>query len=150
MVYLNFQGGEGDRLESLSLSNGPRVKLGYLLFPGFIANRIQGLWANQNAIQRLAFFQDGLRIYAQSPIIGSGLGSFEGQLFSVQDFYYETTYVHNHYIQVLLEMGFPGCSPSSFSWAVPLSPCSAGGGRGRRTTCCPPCWAAWRCPPSTP
>lgn len=108
VVYLNFQGGEGDRLESLSLSNGPRVKLGYLLFPGFIANRIQGLWANQNAIQRLAFFQDGLRIYAQSPIIGSGLGSFEGQLFSVQDFYYETTYVHNHYIQVLLEMGIPG------------------------------------------
>lgn len=108
VVYLNFQGGEGDRLESLSLSNGPRVKLGYLLFPGFIANRIQGLWANQNAIQRLAFFQDGLRIYAQSPVIGNGLGSFEGQLFSVQDFYYETTYVHNHYIQVLLEMGIPG------------------------------------------
>lgn len=108
VVYLNFQGGEGDRLESLSLSNGPRVKLGYLLFPGFIANRIQGLWANQNAIQRLAFFQDGLRIYAQSPIIGNGLGSFEGQLSSVQDFYYETTYVHNHYIQVLLEMGIPG------------------------------------------
>lgn len=108
VVYLNFQGGEGDRLESLSLSNGPRVKLGYLLFPGFIANRIQGLWANQNAIQRLAFFQDGLRIYAQSPIIGNGLGSFVGQLFSVQDFYYETTYVHNHYIQVLLEMGIPG------------------------------------------
>ena len=108
VVYLNFRGAAGDRLEELSLSNGPEVKLGYLLFPGFIANRIQGLWANQNAIQRLAFFQDGLRIYAQSPIIGNGLGSFEGQLFSVQDFYYETAYVHNHYIQVMVEMGIPG------------------------------------------
>ena len=108
VVYLNFRSQEGATLESVSLSNGPGVKLKYLLLPSFAANRLQGLWANQNAIQRLAFFQDGLRIYQQSPLIGNGLGSVEGLLFSVQDFYYETKYVHNHYIQVMAEMGIPG------------------------------------------
>ena len=108
VVYLSFRAGEGAVLDKVSLSDGPTVKLRYLLLPGFAANRIQGLWANQNAIQRLVFFQDGLRIYQQSPIIGNGLGSVEGLIFSVQDFHYETKYVHNHYIQVLAEMGIPG------------------------------------------
>lgn len=108
VVYLNFRSQEGAVLESVALSDGPNVKLRYLLLPSFAANRLQGLWANQNAIQRLAFFQDGLRIYQQSPLIGNGLGSVEGLLFSAQDFYYETKYVHNHYIQVLAEMGIPG------------------------------------------
>ena len=108
VVYLRFSAKEGATLDAVSLSGGPAVKLRYLLLPGFVANRIQGLWANQNAIQRLVFFQDGLRIYQQSPVFGNGLGSVEGQLFSVQDFHYETKYVHNHYIQVLAEMGIPG------------------------------------------
>lgn len=108
VVYLSFHSQEGAALGSVSLSGGPGVKLGYVLLPGFAANRLQGLWANQNAIQRLVFFQDGLRLWRQSPLMGHGLGSVEGLLFSVQDFYYETRYVHNHYIQTLVEMGIPG------------------------------------------
>lgn len=108
VVYLTFRSADGAELRQVSLSGGPRVKLGYKLLPGFAANRLQGLWANQNAIQRLAFFQDGLRIYARSPIFGNGLGCVEGLVFSVQDFYYESKYVHNQYIQALAEMGIPG------------------------------------------
>src|SRR5699024_11177161 len=69
---------------------------------------IQGLFANQNAIQRLVFFQDGMRMYAESPVIGNGLGSVGGMVHSVQDFYYTSRFVHNHYIQLLVEMGIPG------------------------------------------
>ena len=71
-----FQGGlpesqctGGANLESLSLSSREKVRLGYLLLPEFAANRIQGLWANQNAIQRVEFWRDGLKIYQESPII---------------------------------------------------------------------------------
>lgn len=108
VVYLNFTSPEGAELNQISLSDGERVKLGYKLLPGFAANRIQGLWANQNAIQRTEFFRDGLRIWQKSPIIGNGLGCVEGLVTSVQQFFYESRYVHNHYIQLLAEMGIPG------------------------------------------
>lgn len=108
VVYVNLTAPNGAGLEELSLSSGEKIPLGYKLFPGFIANRIQGLWANQNAIQRVTFWEDGLKIYAKSPLIGNGLGSVEGLVTSVQSFYYESRYVHNHYVQVLTEMGIPG------------------------------------------
>lgn len=108
VVYLNLSAPEGANLESLSLSSGEKVRLGYLLLPEFAANRIQGLWANQNAIQRVEFWRDGLKIYQESPIIGNGLGCVEGMVTQVQSFYYASRYVHNHYIQVLAEMGIPG------------------------------------------
>lgn len=108
VVYLTFTAPEGAQLESVSLSDGTAVKLGYKLLPGFAANRIQGIWANENAIQRVAFFKDGLLIYQKSPIIGNGLSAVEGLVTSVQSFFYESKYVHNHYIQVLAEMGIPG------------------------------------------
>ena len=108
VVYLNFISPQGAVLDQVSLSGGEQVKLGYRFLPGFAANRIQGLWANQNAIQRTEFFRDGLRIWQKSPVIGNGLGSVEGLVTSVQQFYYESRYVHNHYIQLLAEMGLPG------------------------------------------
>lgn len=108
VVYLEVTSSESAQLENLTLSGAVKVPLGYPLLPGFAANRLQGLRANQNAIQRVEFFRDGLRIYAKSPIIGNGLGSVEGLVTSVQRFYYESRYVHNQYIQVLAEMGIPG------------------------------------------
>lgn len=89
-------------------SGSGRVPLGYRLLPGFIANRLQGLRANQNAIQRFVFFEDGLKLFRRSPIIGSGLGAFENGVRGVQSFRYDTKYAHNHYIQTLAETGIVG------------------------------------------
>ncbi len=87
---------EGDgALSSLSLSDGTEVPLGYKLLPGFAANRLQGLWANQNFIQRLVFFRDGLKIWRERPLTGWGVGGVEGRLTAVQSFYYESKYIHN-------------------------------------------------------
>lgn len=110
VTYYNFYADSAVRLEAAEYKgteNGA-VPLGYPLLPGFIANRLQGLFANQNAIQRFVFFSDGLKLFRQNPILGRGLGGFENGLKSVQPFYYETKYAHNHYIQALVETGVVG------------------------------------------
>lgn len=111
VVYLNFHArsqGSLDRVTLESAAGSLDVPLAYILLPDFIANRLQGFFANQNAIQRQVFFSDGLKLFAQSPLLGHGIGAFESATFRVQSFYYETKYVHNHYIQTLLETGVIG------------------------------------------
>ncbi|QHI72044.1 O-antigen ligase family protein [Aminipila terrae] len=94
--------------EESTNSQSGSIKLGYKLFPEIAANRIQDLGANENSIQRLVFFEDGLKLFKQSPLIGKGLGGYETGVSSVQNFYYETNYVHNHYIEALCDLGIIG------------------------------------------
>lgn len=111
VVWFQFMPKKETKLESLTFE-GPNgsgsVPLGYRLLPGFIANRLQGLRANQNAIQRFVFFEDGLKLFLRSPIIGLGLGAFENGVRGVQTFRYDTRYAHNHYIQTMAETGIVG------------------------------------------
>lgn len=111
VVYFVLRAQQDARLEQVLYSGQSgqgSVPLGYPLLPGFIANRLQGLFANQNAIQRTVFFEDGIKIFKMRPVFGCGLGAFMSMVQSVQDFYYETRYVHNHYIQTLFETGLVG------------------------------------------
>lgn len=112
VVYFNFSTPEGAKITSAACTGeGGAVKkipLGYRLLPGFIANRLQGLLANENAIQRFVFFDDGMKLFKRSPVIGLGMGAYENAIASVQPFYYETKYAHNHYIQALVETGVVG------------------------------------------
>ena len=111
VVYANVTAGADVTVEEISLQGeGGSVSfpLGYTLLPEFVANRLQGLWANQNAIQRLVFFEDGMKLFQRSPIIGLGMGAYENGIISVQSFYYETKYAHNHYIESLVETGIIG------------------------------------------
>lgn len=111
VVYFNFTSKEPVRLERVTWSGAEdegEVPLGYKLLPGFVANRIQGLFANQNAIQRVVFFEDGIKLFKRSPVVGLGIGCYENGLMSVQQFFYETKYAHNHYIQTMAETGILG------------------------------------------
>ena len=111
VVYANFSADTPVTLERVALesdSENTEFPLGYSLLPDFIANRMQGLWANQNAIQRVVFFEDGMKLFQRSPIFGLGMGAFENGIVSVQSFYYETKYAHNHYIESLIETGVVG------------------------------------------
>ncbi|MBE6973277.1 MAG: O-antigen ligase family protein [Ruminococcaceae bacterium] len=111
VVYFVLTSGQDTTLEQLSYESDTacgRIPLGYPLLPDFIANRLQGLFANQNAIQRTVFFEDGIKIFKMRPLFGFGMGAFMSVAQSVQDFFYETRYVHNHYIQALLETGLVG------------------------------------------
>ena len=110
VVYLTFYAAENATLNEVTCIGAETVSvpLNYKLLPGFIANRLQGLRANQNAIQRTVFFADGMAIFRQNPLFGLGMGSFEESVRSIQSFYYETKYAHNHYIQSLAETGLVG------------------------------------------
>lgn len=93
VVYFRFSSSEDLTLESATYtgdSGHGRLPLNYLLLPGFIANRLQGLFANENAIQRTVFFDDGLKLFAESPLIGQGLGAFDAACRHVQSFDYGT------------------------------------------------------------
>ncbi len=110
VVYVTFRAEEDTLLRSAVLDGEEdyALHLGYPLLPGFIANRLQGLRANENAIQRAAFFRDGIKVFRDHPLLGAGLGSFESLIYGYQSFHYDTKYVHNHYIQVLLDAGIVG------------------------------------------
>lgn len=80
----------------------------YRLIPLSYQNRLQGLRHNESAAIRFVMMTDGLRMWQTDPIFGRGLGGYENGLASVQDYYYETGYAHNHYIQSLTELGIVG------------------------------------------
>src|SRR5699024_4456294 len=70
VVYFNFTAPEGGTVEAVTYQGdggSGELKLGYKLLPGFMANRLQGLFANQNAIQRTVFFEDGIKLFLRSP-----------------------------------------------------------------------------------
>lgn len=111
VVYFTFAAQADAHLEEVRWESGGEsgsIPLEYKLLPLFVANRIQGLVANQNAIQRLVFFTDGLKLFRRSPIVGLGMGAYENGVQSVQSFRYQTKYAHNHYIQMLVETGIVG------------------------------------------
>lgn len=109
-VWFRFTIPEGGELTAASYSGAAdgSLKLGYKLLPGFIANRLQGLWANENAVQRVQFWRDGLKLWRQHPIFGNGMAAMEVGVFSVELFYYETKYAHNHFVQCLMDTGVAG------------------------------------------
>ncbi|MBR5708098.1 MAG: O-antigen ligase family protein, partial [Oscillospiraceae bacterium] len=111
VTYFYFSSEDGAELGSAvfsGASGNEKIPLGYKLLPSFVANRIQGLKANQNAIQREVFSRDGLKLFKISPVFGSGLGGYESLIMSVQSFKYETKYAHDHYVQTLVETGIVG------------------------------------------
>ncbi len=111
VVYFDFTVQERTHIRSVNYAGEEKsgsLPLDYVLLPGFVANRLQGIFANENAIQRFVFFSDGLILARRSPLIGLGMGCFENAIKSIQSFCYETKYAHNHYIQVLAETGILG------------------------------------------
>lgn len=112
-VFVNVSAGGSLRVTDAVIQDGSTVKhlpLRYLLLPEFIVNRLQGLWVNDNAMQRFIFFRDGIRIGLKSPVFGLGGGAFEGAIHGVSDYYYETRHSHNEYIERFAEGGILGAA----------------------------------------
>ena len=106
-VVFVFDSPEGTHIESAAY-NGKRLPLRYVLLPNFLVGRLHSPFTLGSPYMRLTYFQDGLKLFRRSPVIGLGLGAFENGIKSVQTFYYETKYAHNHYFQTLLETGVIG------------------------------------------
>lgn len=108
-VLMQFRGPAGGELRSVSLSDGTGVPMAYTLLPDNIANRLQtNLFQDNSFLLRVQYVKDGWALFLQSPLTGHGLGSTEGLLTSVQPFFYESLYVHNHLLQILNETGLLG------------------------------------------
>ena len=99
----------GTELRTVVFSDGTAMKLDYLLLPKFIVDRMdRGLFSSSSFSLRVQFMKDAWTIFKKSPIIGHGLGSTEGLYRSVQPFFYESLYVHNHILQVMDDIGLLG------------------------------------------
>ena len=107
-VQITFWGQPGLTVYWAMLDGGTELPLGYKLLPGFAATRLQTMGASSSPIIRAMYRQDSLRLWRLSPVVGNGVGAFETGVTSVQDYPYETKYVHQHYLQVLLEDGVVG------------------------------------------
>ena len=111
VIYVRFIA-EGDtviRQAALrSEAHSYPLHMSYPLLPIQFSDRLTGLWASRNMLQRFIFFRDGMRVFRDYPILGGGMGAFESLIAGYQDFRYVTRYVHNHYVQVLLDNGIVG------------------------------------------
>ena len=106
-LLIGVEGREGVVLDRLSLSNGTELPLRHYLLPQAVETRIFNA-TTKNMEQRVQFYKDAWALFTQRPLIGHGLGSTEGLSRSVQPFYYESKYVHNHILQVMSDMGLLG------------------------------------------
>lgn len=111
IVYFGIKA-DNVNLDKISVvsSEGQNVEipLKYKYVPEFIVNRVQGLSANNSMLQRIVFWQDGLKMFKKSPILGNGIGAFETDINSVRNLNYITKYPHNVGVKVLLETGIIG------------------------------------------
>lgn len=106
---MQIYGQEGMSLRSIVFSDGSKVGLSYPLLPSFLVERIQeGLRTSSSFTLRVQFDRDAWTLFKKSPLLGYGLGSTEGLYTSVQPFFYESKYVHNHILQVMTDMGVCG------------------------------------------
>lgn len=108
-TYFILAGTAGTTLEGVALSDGTVLPLRYRLLPSSLADRIQGgLFGGSSTTLRLRFMKDAWTVFAMSPLLGHGLASTEGLYCSVQPFFYQSKYVHNHMLQVMADMGLLG------------------------------------------
>ena len=108
ITFVRMDAAEGVTVRSALIDETRALPLRYKLLPGFAADRIQFIGASTSEAQRETFRTDALRLWRRSPVVGNGIGAFETGVTSVQDYPYETRYVHQHYLQVLLEDGVIG------------------------------------------
>lgn len=108
ICYVSFAGEPGLTVREARLDGAKRVALDYKLFPEAVAERIQGLRYGDSSVQRAVFREDALKLWREKPVAGNGVGAYEAAESRIQSFYYETKYVHQHYLQILLEDGVIG------------------------------------------
>lgn len=103
-----FYAQPGTKITSAVIDGQTALPLKYTILPSFVADRLQGAWTSDSLLIRQALWDYGMRLFRLSPVIGNGYGAYESGLPRVEDFVFESKYVHNHYIQVLLESGVIG------------------------------------------
>ena len=83
--------------------------------------RIQTLRSEGNVVQRLVYVKDAMQLFRRSPVVGLGMGAFENGIYNVQSYHYETKYVHNHYVQTMVDTGVIGLALWPCVWVCTVT-----------------------------
>lgn len=79
------------------------------LIPQSIIERFASISLNEHNIYiRLTFDKDALKLISKNWLLGTGGGSWQILYYNVQEFYYISRAVHNHFLEVFVESGIPG------------------------------------------
>lgn len=62
----------------------------------------------RNVQERMIFYKDALKVFKDSPIFGHGGGGWAGVYQKYQAYAYQSTEIHNNYLQVMIETGLLG------------------------------------------
>lgn len=98
-------------IHSISYTDGSgshEIAPAYRLLPENIVSRLRNLPSNSSVVQRIMLMEDGVTLWKTAPVFGRGLGGFNSGLTSVQDFFFESQYAHNHLVQALCDLGIVG------------------------------------------
>jgi len=80
--------------------------------PDTIANRFTNIKLDDNnASSRIQFIKDGIKVFKDNIIIGAGGGGWKNLYRQYQSRPYNTTEVHNFYVQYAIEVGLLGLIP---------------------------------------
>lgn len=110
-LFVTLRGEPGSTVRTAAVDGEP-VVMDYPLLPSSISSRLgEGFLTGNSFRNRLLFMSDAVKIWLTSPIWGRGISSTEELYTSVQPFYYESKYVHNHFLQVLTDTGILGLIP---------------------------------------
>jgi O-antigen ligase len=77
----------------------------------------------RNVIERGYFYKDALSMIADRPIKGYGGDGWKTEFKQYQSYYYLTSEVHNHFLQLAVEIGLPGLLLFFTAWLGFLKNC---------------------------
>lgn len=79
------------------------------VMPASVADRFKEFHLqNQNVMDRFNFYSDAMKIVKDHPVLGVGGGGWNAIYRSYQSFLYDTSEVHNHFLQLWVESGTLG------------------------------------------
>ena len=110
IIFSLAAGAQAQAVDSVSYAGASdgEIVLSYKYLPEFITARLQSLASMNTLHLRVYLFDAALALFAQRPIFGIGAGGYQNSICSVQEMFLETKYVHNHYLQMLCELGAVG------------------------------------------
>ena len=109
-VHIRLIGNAGESLRSLTVNGAEAVTVNYPWLPEVISTRLLNdrLLGGNSSFMREEYVRDTLKLFAEKPVFGHGLGSTENLTRSVQRFAYASKYAHNHLLQTLSDTGVVG------------------------------------------
>lgn len=109
-VHIRLIGNAGESLRSLTVNGAKAVTVNYPWLPEVISTRLLNdrLLGGNSSFMREEYVRDTLKLFAEKPVFGHGLGSTENLTRSVQRFAYASKYAHNHLLQTLSDTGVVG------------------------------------------